>query len=303
MVEIARLFPNEPQSADTNFCWLKRCSRASFQDATRNRTHGVAIRSRQVGGGGLRRLLSYDQYEKLLVDRASARNLPGTRRASRADSVRNHRIRRTRKRRGFHANREGMSSSRTRSRRGNEQLVLDVGPPVERSSNDRAPVSLRTFDRDCMPRRVRLSAARALVPPDDKEQEEITEKLADAVYKQAANQAVATRRWPGRFLRVALRAPATYERSRVRCRGGLVGLKACRRDEVLDGFRSNHRRPLVVGHAQPGSRTRRQGRARVQQANSSACERRRKRDFAVSAVALGGALSEGRRSRRRDPYL
>jgi TolA-binding protein len=93
---------------------------------------------------------------------------------------------------------------------------------------------------------------RAVVPPDDKEQKEITEKLAAAVYKQAeAKQAAGNSLGAvDDFLRVAAVAPTASIRKNAEydAAAALVTMKEWPRAiEVLENFRRNNPQdPLVV---------------------------------------------------------
>ena len=107
-----------------------------------------------------------------------------------------------------------------------------------------------------------------MIPPGDKEQKEITEKLAAAVYKQAEAKKAAGNSVGAidDFLRVAQVAPDSSIRRNAEydAAAALVTMKDWPRAiEVLEGFRRNHpqdplnaeaTRSLAVAYRRPGNR-------------------------------------------------
>ena len=250
-------FPQEPESADTNFLLAEALYESmQFREATLEyeRTayqYPVNARSAEAAYAAL---LAYDQQEKLLtgIDKATWHVQSVESGLKFATTYPQH---------------KEAPSVLTRSARelfelkdydraiATAEQVLALVPPVDlpKQRVARTVIAHGRFDQG---RYAEAEAAylslRLVVPPTDKEQLEISEKLAASVYKQAEQKAAAGNSVGAvdDFLRVAAVAPNASIRKNAEfdAAAALVSMKAWPRAiEVLEGFRRNHPNdPLVV---------------------------------------------------------
>lgn len=254
-------FPNEPESADTNFLLAEALFESKqFKDAAAEyeRTAYAYPFHAKSAEAGYAALLSYEQHEKLLVDPAQA----AEKLAWHAQGVESGL-----KFANTYPAHEEAPAVLTRTAKelfeikdldravATAQQVLGLQPPVDAAKQRTAltVIAHARFDQglyaEAESAYLRL---RTVVPVDDKEQKEITEKLAAAVYKQAEQKQAAgdAAGAVDDFLRVAMVAPTASIRKNAEydAAAALVGLKDWPRAiEVLEGFRRNHPQdPLVV---------------------------------------------------------
>ncbi len=250
-------FPQEPESADTNFLLAEALYESrQFREATLEyeRTayqYPVNARSAEAAYAAL---LSYDQQEKLLtgIDKATW-HVQGVESGLKFATT--------------YPQHKEAANVLTRSARelfelkdydraiATAEQVLALVPPVDlpKQRVARTVIAHGRFDQG---RYAEAEAAylslRRVVPPTDKEQLEISEKLAASVYKQAEAKAASGNSAAAvdDFLRVAAVAPNASIRKNAEfdAAAALVSMKAWPRAiEVLEGFRRNHPNdPLVV---------------------------------------------------------
>jgi len=254
-------FPNEPESADTNFLLAEALFESKqFKDATAEyeRTAYAYPFHAKSAEAGYAALLSYQQHEKLLVDSAQAAEKiawhaqgveSGLKFATTYPSHKEAPAVLTRTAKELFEIKDFDRAVAT------AQQVLALQPPMD-AVKQRTALTVIAHARFDQGFYAEAEAAylrlRTVVPADDKEQKEITEKLAASVYKQAEQKQAAGNAVGAvdDFLRVALVAPTASIRKNAEydAAAALVSLKAWPRAiEVLEGFRRNHPQdPLVV---------------------------------------------------------
>lgn len=254
-------FPNEPESADTNFLLAEALFESKqFKDATAEyeRTAYAYPFHPKSAEAGYAALLSYDQYEKLLVDPAQV----AERLAWHTQGVESGLKFAT-----TYPTHKEASAVLTRTAKelfeikdfdravATAQQVLALKPPVD-AGKQRVALTVIAHARFDQGLYAEAESAylrlRTVVPVDDKEQKEITEKLAASVYKQAEQKQAAGNAAGAvdDFLRVAMVAPTASIRKNAEydAAATLVTMKNWPRAiEVLEGFRRNNPQdPLVV---------------------------------------------------------
>ena len=254
-------FPNEPESADTNFLLAEALYESrQFKEATEEyeRTAYAYPFNPRSAEAGYAALLSYDQYEKLLLDPAHALEKlawhtkgveSGLKFATTYPSHKDAPAVLTRTARELFEIKDFDRAVDT------AQRVLALQPPVD-AAKQRTALTVIAHARFDQARYAEAEAAylrlRAIVPADDKEQKEITEKLAASVYKQAEQKQAAGNSLGAvdDFLRVAALAPTASIRKNAEYDAAvvLVNMKEWPRAiEVLENFRRNNPQdPLVV---------------------------------------------------------
>ena len=254
-------FPNEPESADTNFLLAEVLFESKqFKDATAEyeRTAYAYPFNSHSAEAGYAALLSYDQYEKLLIDPTQALEKVAWHTQGVESGL---------KFATTYPTHKEASSVLTRTARelfeikdydravDTAQKVLALQPPVD-AGKQRTALTVVAHSRFEQARYAEAEAAylrlRGVIPADDKEQKEITEKLAASVYKQAEMKAAAGNSLGAvdDFLRVAAIAPTASIRKNAEydAAAALVTMKEWPRAiEVLENFRRNNPQdPLVV---------------------------------------------------------
>lgn len=252
-------FPNEPESADTNFLLAEALFESrQFRDATLEyeRTAYQYPSHPRSAEAAYAALLSYDQQEKLLsgIDKATW-HVQGVESGLKFANA-------------YPAHKEAPSVL-TRSAKelfelkdydraiATAEQVLTLRPAVDdlKRRTAYAVIAHGRFDQQ---RYAEAEAAylklRGVVPAGDKEHAEINEKLAAAVYKQAEQKQAAgnTSGAVDDFLRVAALAPSSSIRKNAEfdAAAALVSIKAWPRAiEVLEGFRRNHPGDPLVADA------------------------------------------------------
>lgn len=254
-------FPNEPESADTNFLLAEALYESrQFRDATAEyeRTAYAYPFHPRAAEAGYAALLAYDQHEKLLADPAQAAEKrawhargveSGLRFATTYTTHKEAPAVLTRTARELFEIRDLERAVDT------AQRVLALQPPVD-AGKQRTALTVIAHARFDQARFAEAEAAylrlRSVVPADDAEQKEITEKLAASVYKQAEEKQAAGNALGAvdDFLRIARLAPTASIRKNAEydAAAALVNLKDWPRAiEVLEGFRRHHPQdPLVV---------------------------------------------------------
>ena len=256
-------FPNEPESADSNFLLAEVLYEAhQYRDATKEyeRTAYAYPFNARSADAAYAALLSYDAYEKTLTDPSQATEKQAWHAASVESGL---------KFATTYPQHKEAANVLTRTARelfeikdldravDTAQRVLALQPPVD-AAKQRTALTVIAHSRFEQQRYAEAEAAymqlRAVIPPGDKEQKEITEKLAAAVYKQAeakkaaGNSAGAVED----FLRVAQVAPdasirrnADYDAA-----AALVNMKDWPRAiGVLEAFRRDHPQDPLVAEA------------------------------------------------------
>ncbi len=254
-------FPNEPESADTNFLLAEALYESKqFKEATEEyeRTAYAYPFNARSAEAGYAALLSYDHYEKQLLDPSQALEKAAWHTKSVESGL---------KFATTYPSHKEASTVLTRSARelfeikdfdravNTAQRVLALQPPVD-AAKQRTALTVIAHSRFDQGSYAEAEAAylrlRTVVPADDKEQKEITEKLAASVYKQAEQKQAAgnTLGAVDDFLRVAAVAPTASIRKSAEydAAAALVNLKQWPRAiEVLEAFRRNNPQdPLVV---------------------------------------------------------
>jgi TolA-binding protein len=254
-------FPNEPESADTNFLLAEALFESKqFKDASSEyeRTAYAYPFNPRSAEAGYAALLAYDQYEKQLIDPTQALEKAawhakgvesGLKFATTYSSHKEAPAVLTRTARELFEIKDFDRAVDT------AQRVLALQPPVD-AAKQRTALTVIAHARFDQARYAEAEAAylrlRTVVPADDKEQKEITEKLAASVYKQAEQKQAAgnTAGAVDDFLRVAALAPTASIRKNAEydAAAALVTLKQWPRAiEVLETFRRNNPQdPLVV---------------------------------------------------------
>jgi TolA-binding protein len=254
-------FPNEPESADTNFLLAEALFESKqFKDASAEyeRTAYAYPFNPRSAEAGYAALLAYDQYEKQLIDPTQALEKAawhakgvesGLKFATTYSSHKEAPAVLTRTARELFEIKDFDRAVDT------AQRVLALQPPVD-AAKQRTALTVIAHARFDQARYAEAEAAylrlRTVVPVDDKEQKEITEKLAASVYKQAEQKQAAGNATGAvdDFLRVAALAPTASIRKNAEydAAAALVNLKQWPRAiEVLENFRRNNPQdPLVV---------------------------------------------------------
>jgi TolA-binding protein len=254
-------FPNEPESADTNFLLAEALYESrQYKEATGEyeRTAYAYPFNARSAEAAYAALLAYDQYEKTLLDPSqllekAAWHTKGVESGLKfATTYTSHKEAPqvlTRTARELFEIKDYDRAVDT------AQRVLALQPPVD-AAKQRTALTVIAHARFDQAQYAEAEAAylrlRAVVPPDDKEQKEINEKLAAAVYKQAeAKQAAGNSLGAvDDFLRVAAVAPTASIRKNAEydAAAALVTMKEWPRAiEVLENFRRNNPQdPLVV---------------------------------------------------------
>jgi TolA-binding protein len=254
-------FPNEPESADTNFLLAEALYESrQYKEATGEyeRTAYAYPFNARSAEAAYAALLAYDQYEKTLLDPSqllekAAWHTKGVESGLKfATTYTSHKEAPqvlTRTARELFEIKDYDRAVDT------AQRVLALQPPVD-AAKQRTALTVIAHARFDQAQYAEAEAAylrlRAVVPPDDKEQKEINEKLAAAVYKQAeAKQAAGNSLGAvDDFLRVAAVAPTASIRKNAEydAAAALVTKKEWPRAiEVLENFRRNNPQdPLVV---------------------------------------------------------
>jgi TolA-binding protein len=254
-------FPNEPESADTNFLLAEALFESrQFKDATAEyeRTAYAYPFHAKSAEAGYAALLAYDQHERLLVDPAQALEKlawhaqgveSGLKFATTYPSHKEAPAVLTRTAKELFEIKDFDRAVAT------AEQVLALQPPVDAGKRRTAltVIAHSRFDQglyaEAEAAYVRLQA---VIPADDKERKEITEKLAASVYKQAEQKQAAGNAAGAvdDFLRVAMVAPTASisKNAEYDAAATLVNLKDWPRAiEVLEGFRRNNPQdPLAV---------------------------------------------------------
>jgi TolA-binding protein len=252
-------FPNEPESADTNFLLAEALYESrQFKEATLEyeRTAYQYPAHPRSAEAAYAALLCYDQQEKLLtgIDKATW-HVQAVESGLKFSTT-------------YPAHKEA-ANVLTRSAKELFELkdydravtaaeqVLALQPPVD-ATKRRTAYTVIAHSRFDQQRYAEAEAAyvrlRGVVPPTDKEYGEINEKLAASVYKQAEMKA-ATGNSVGAvddFLRVAALAPTASIRKNAEfdAAAALVSMKEWPRAiEVLEDFRRNHPQDPLVADA------------------------------------------------------
>ena len=272
-------FPNEPESADSNFLLAEVLFEAhQYRDATKEyeRTAYAYPFHARSAEAAYAALLSYDAYEKQLTDPSQAAEKQAWHAASVESGL---------KFATTYPQHKEAATVLTRTARelfeikdldravDTAQRVLALQPPVD-ATKQRTALTVIAHSRFDQGRYAEAETAyvqlRAVIPPGDKEQKEITEKLAAAVYKQAEAKKAAGNSVGAvdDFLRVAQVAPDSSIRRNAEydAAAALVTMKAWPRAiEVLENFRHNHpqdplnaeaTRSLAVAYTETGQAAR-----------------------------------------------
>jgi TolA-binding protein len=256
-------FPNEPESADTNFLLAEALYESrQYKEATEEyeRTAYAYPFNPRSAEAGYAALLAYDQYEKTLLDptqllEKAAWHTKGVESGLKFATT--------------YSSHKEAPSVLTRTARelfeikdydravDTAQRVLALQPAVD-ATKRRTALTVIAHARFEQARYAEAEAAylqlRTVVPPDDKEQKEITEKLAASVYKQAEMKQAAGNSLGAvdDFLRVAAVAPTASIRKNAEydAAAALVTMKEWPRAiEVLENFRRNNPQDPLVGEA------------------------------------------------------
>lgn len=252
-------FPNEPESADTNFLLAEALYESrQFREATLEyeRTAYQYPAHPRSAEAAYAALLAYDQQEKLLtgIDKATW-HVQGVESGLKFATT-------------YPAHKEAPSAL-TKSAKELFELrdydravtaaeqVLALQPPVD-AAKRRTAYTVIAHSRFDQQRYAEAEAAyvrlRGVIPPTDKEYAEINEKLAATVYKQAELKQAAGNSVGAvdDFLRVAALAPSASIRKNAEfdAAAALVSMKAWPRAiEVLETFRRNHPQDPLVADA------------------------------------------------------
>jgi TolA-binding protein len=256
-------FPSEPESADTNFLLAEALFESKqFKEAAAEyeRTAYAYPFHPRSAEAGYAALLAYEQHERLLIDPVQAVEKlawhgqgveSGLKFATTYPSHKEAPAVLTRTAKELFEIKDFDRAVAT------AQQVLALQPPVDAGKRRTAltVIAHARFDQGLY---AEAEAAylrlQAVVPADDKEQKEITEKLAAAVYKQAEQKQAAGNAVGAidDFLRVALVAPTASIRKNAEydAAAALVTMKDWPRAiEVLEGFRRNHPQDPLVAEA------------------------------------------------------
>jgi cellulose synthase operon protein C len=256
-------FPNEPESADSNFLLAEVLFEAKqYKDATKEyeRTAYAYPFNARSAEAAYAALLSYDAYEKQLTDPSQAAEKQAWHAASVESGL---------KFATTYPQHKEAASVLTRTARelfeikdldravDTAQRVLALQPPVD-ATKRRTALTVIAHSRFDQGRYAEAEGAYtqllAVIPPGDKEQKEITEKLAASVYKQAEAKKAAGNEAGAidDFLRVAQVAPDSSIRRNAEydAAAALVTMKNWPRAiDVLEGFRRNHPQDPLVAEA------------------------------------------------------
>jgi TolA-binding protein len=254
-------FPSEPESADTNFLLAEALFESKqFKDATAEyeRTAYAYPFHAKSAEAGYAALLAYEQHERLLIDPAQALEKVAWHAQGVESGLKFATTYPTHKEAPAVLTRTAKELFEIKDLDravATAQQVLALQPQVDAGKQRTAltVIAHARFDQrfyaEAESAYLRL---RTVVPADDKEQKEITEKLAASVYKQAEQKQAAGNAAGAvdDFLRVAMVAPTATIRKNAEydAAAALVNMKDWPRAiEVLEGFRRNHPQdPLAV---------------------------------------------------------